>query len=344
MLTQEQINALIYAAGGGSDGAGSGPRKDHVRPVKTYDFRRPDKFSKDQLRLLAQVHESFGRAAGNRLSPKMRFAVKPLALVLGEPSQMIFSEYLAGLTLPAQLLHLVSPQLPGPMLMDFDLALAKAWVDRWLGGSGEIPTERVEPTTIETAMIMRLLDELWPELTEAWSSVADVSVGPAPGAIPLLSPTGLIRFPVDQSEVVAVMQFAVRYEILRATDSMPVPQMASMSICIPHATLEPILPRLSSVSWYEKATKTVDVSGRADITANLQSVEVPLVATLGGIELSVDELASLKPGDVIRFAERADHPVRLSVMDQAMAWGVPGKVGDKVALRLLTPMQQLMEA
>jgi flagellar motor switch protein FliM len=62
------------------------------------------------------------------------------------------------------------------------------------------------------------------------------------------------------------------------------------------------------------------------------------------VELSVDELASLKPGDVIRFGERADHPVRLSVMDQAMAWAAPGKVGDRVALRLLTPLQQLMEA
>ena len=105
-----------------------------------------------------------------------------------------------------------------------------------------------------------------------------------------------------------------------------------------------MLPRLSSTSWYEQAQKTVDTMGRADSTASLQNVEVPLTAILGGVELSVDDLASLKPGDVIRFGERADHPVRLSVMDQAMAWAVPGRVGDRVALRLLTPLQQLMEA
>jgi flagellar motor switch protein FliM len=88
----------------------------------------------------------------------------------------------------------------------------------------------------------------------------------------------------------------------------------------------------------------VDLTGRDDLSATLQNVEVPVTAILGGVELSVDELASLKPGDVIRFAERADHPVRLSVMNQAMAWAVPGKVGDRVALRLLTPLQHLMEA
>jgi flagellar motor switch protein FliM len=343
MLTQADINALISNAAGAEDAAES-KRAAAPKAVKTYDFRRPDKFSKDQLRTLAQVHEAFGRSAGNHLSAHLRFTAKPLAVVLGEPSQMIFSEYLAGLTLPAQLLHLASPQLPGPMLLDLDLPLAKAWVDRWLGGSGDIPLERQEPTSIESALITRLLDELWPELTEAWSQVADVTVGPAPGASPVLTPTGLVRFPVSPSDVVAVLQFEVRYEVARARDALPVPQSAPMSICIPHATLEPILPRLSSTSWYEKSQKVADAVGRADLTATLQGVEIPVKAILGGVELSVDELASLKPGDVIRFGERADHPVRLSVMDQAMAWGVPGKVGDRVALRLVTPLQHLMEA
>jgi flagellar motor switch protein FliM len=345
MLTQAQINALIASAGGSSDeSAAASARAAQPKAVKTYDFRRPDKFSKDQLRLLQQVHESFGRSAGNRLSAHLRFTAKPLTMVLGEPSQMIFSEYLAGLTLPTQLLPLASPQLTGPMLLDLDLTLARAWVDRWLGGSGEIPSERVEPSVIESALITRLLDELWSELTEAWSSVAEVTVGPHAGLSPVLTPAQLVRFPVSPSDVVAVLQFEVRYDIVRGTDALPIPQSAPMSICIPHSTLEPILGRLSSASWYEKTTKTVDLTGRDDLSATLHNVEVPVTAILGGVELSVDELASLKPGDVIRFAERADHPVRLSVMNQAMAWAVPGKVGDRVALRLLTPLQHLMEA
>ena len=146
------------------------------------------------------------------------------------------------------------------------------------------------------------------------------------------------------TDVVAVISFEVRYDVGRSAESIGIPQTAPMSICIPHSTLEPVLPRLSATSWYAQAQKTVDLTGRDDLTATLQNVEVPLTAVLGGVELSVDELSSLKPGDVIRFGERADHPVRLSVMDQAMAWAVPGKVGEKVAVRLLTPLQHLMEA
>jgi flagellar motor switch protein FliM len=342
MLTQAQINALISSAAGSSDEAGkAAARAAQPKAVKTYDFRRPDKFSKDQLRTLGSIHESFGRLAGAKLSASLRFTSKPMTLTVTEPSQMIYSEYVAGLTLPSQLITLRVPQLgEGKMLLDLDLSLAKAWIDRQLGGPGLLPAEREEPTAIEQALILRLLDDILAALSEAWQQVADLT--PRVEGDILLTPTMLKIAP--PADVVAVMGFEVRYDVGRTADSIGVPQSAPMSICIPHSTLEPVLPRLSATSWYSQAAKVVDVTGRDDLTATLQNVEVPVTALLGGVELSVDELSSLKPGDVIRFAERADHPIRLSVMDQAMAWAVPGKVGEKVAVRLVTPLQHLMEA
>jgi flagellar motor switch protein FliM len=341
MLTQAQINALIASAGGASGGSAAGARAAQPKAVKTYDFRRPDKFSKDQLRTLGSIHGSFGRLAGAKLSARLRFTAKPMTLTVAEPTQMIYSEYISGLTLPSQLVTLRVPQLgEGKVLLDLDLALAKAWIDRQLGGPGLLPAEREEPTAIEGALILRLLDDLLEALSEAWSNVAEIS--PRVDGDIALTPA-MLRIAAP-SDVVAVLSFEVRYDVGRSGDSIGIPQSAPMSMCIPHSTLEPVLPRLSATSWYATAHKSVDPAGRDDLTASLQNVEVPLTAVLGGVELSVDELSSLKPGDVIRFVERADHPVRLSVMDQAMAWAVPGKVGEKVAVRLVTPLQHLMEA
>ena len=341
MLTQAQINALISSANGASAESAANARAAAPKAVKTYDFRRPDKFSKDQLRTLGSIHESFGRLAGAKLSARLRFTAKPMTLTVADPAQMIYSEYVQGLTLPSQLITLRVPQLgEGKILLDLDLALAKAWIDRQLGGPGMIPVEREDPTPIEGALILRLLDDILEALAEAWSNVAEIS--PRVDGDILLTPAMLKIAP--PTDVVAVISFEVRYDVGRSAESIGIPQTAPMSICIPHSTLEPVLPRLSATSWYAQAQKTVDLTGRDDLTATLQNVEVPLTAVLGGVELSVDELSSLKPGDVIRFGERADHPVRLSVMDQAMAWAVPGKVGEKVAVRLLTPLQHLMEA
>jgi flagellar motor switch protein FliM len=338
LLTQAAINALIAGTKGAGERA-SGPsalRTGSAKAVKTYDFRRPDKFSKDQLRTLQALHENIGRMAGAHLSAKLRTTV---TIALADTSQMIYDEFISGLTLPTQLVPMQAPQLGGPFLLDVDLPLSLAWIDRMLGGSGMLDPDRRShvPTNIEAGLFLKLVDEVVPAITEGWSTIEPVS--PKVGE-PALGPS-LLRIAAP-SDVVAVMTFEVRYEIKTAQETKT--QAASMSICLPYATLEPVLSRLSATAWYAQADRGVDGQGRPELISTLQGVEIPLTAILGGVELSVDELAGLKPGDVIRFGERADHPVRLSVMDQAMAWAMPGKVGDRIALRLLTPLQQLLEA
>lgn len=340
LLSQAEINALIAGAKGSSDDRGvpGSARRTTTKAVKTYDFRRPDKFSKDQLRTLQALHENIGRVAGARLSAKLRTTV---TVSLADTSQMIYDEYVSGLTLPTQLVPMQAPQFGGPFLLDVDLLLSLSWIDRMLGGDGTMAKESDSrshvPTNIEAGLFLKIIDEMVPAVTEGWSTIEAVS--PKVGE-PALGPS-LLRIAAP-SDVVAVMTFEVRYEVKSAQATSM--QASSMSICLPYATLEPVLPRLSATAWYAQTDRGQDGLGRTEIASTLQSVEVPLTAILGGVELSVDELAGLKPGDVIRFGERADHPVRLSVMDQAMAWAVPGRVGDRIALRLLTPLQQLLEA
>lgn len=325
-LSQAEINSLIAGAKGADQQAELAASARSAKAVKTYDFRRPDKFSKDQLRTLQAIHETFARVAGGRLTDKLRM---PVTVNLADTSQMIFDEYVSGLSLPTLLFPMNAMQLSGPFLLDLDLALALGWVDRLLGGNGELPKERREPTPIEGALIHKLVDELVPAIAEGWSQVEtvtptfdDARLGPS-----------MLRVAAP-SDVIASMTFEVRYP----------GTAAPLSICLPYNSLESVMPRLSATTWYAQQKSVVDGSSRGEIASTLQGVEVPLTAVLAGVELTVDELASLKPGDVIRFGERADHPVRLSVMDQAMAWAAPGRVGDRVALRLLTPLQQLMEA
>ncbi len=117
-------------------------------------------------------------------------------------------------------------------------------------------------------------------------------------------------------------------------------QTAPLTLCYPHATLEPLLPRLSATAWYAQPDRGVDrTADQAELVAALQSVEIPVSATLGGAELSVDDLIGLQPGDVIRFDDRVDQPIRLSVMDEARAWAIPGRIGDRVALRVVSHLQ-----
>jgi len=331
MLSQSEIDALLGAVGSADEptaaarpGAVALPLSRPARPAKTYDFRRPDKFSKDQLRTLQAIHENVARIYGARLSARLR---TPVSITLADTGQMIFDEYVNGLTLPTQLVVMGAEALGGPFLLDFDLGLAYACVDRLLGGAGRIPQDRNEPTSIEIDLIGRLVGDVIPALGEGWAhllpfeaKVTETALRPA-----------LLRVAAP-SHVVAVLTYEVRLA----------GQTAPLTICYPHSTLEPLLPRLSASAWYSKTEAGADQrADAAGLAAVLQAVEVPVAATLVGAELTIDELVGLKPGDIIRFDDRFDQPIRLTVMDEARAWALPGRIGDRVALRIVSHLQSM---
>ena len=330
MLSQAEIDALLGAVaateeptrGEGEEAPPPSAISPIGRSVKSYDFRRPDKFSKDQLRTLQAIHENVARIAAARLTARLRTTV---SITLADTAQMIFDEYVGQLVLPTQLVVMHADALGGPFVIDFDLGLAFAAVDRTLGGPGRIPSERREPTNIESDLIDRMVSDLPPSIAEGWGHLQSMSVRISETA---LGPA-LLRV-VAPSHVVAVLTYEVRFA----------GQTAPLTICYPHSTLEPLLPRLSATAWYSQLDKASDSgTGQGDLVATLQTVEIPLVALLGGVELSVESLVDLEPGDIIRFDERADRPLRLSIMDQAQAWALPGRVGDRLALRVVSPLQ-----
>lgn len=332
MLSQSEIDALLGAVTDETPAAGPGGAQGVTlaaagRSVKTYDFRRPDKFSKDQLRTLQAIHENVARIYAARLSARLR---TPVTITLADTAQMVFDEYVSGLVLPSQLVVLAAGTLGGPFMLDLDLGLAFACIDRLLGGAGRIPSERREPTAIETELIGRLVTDVIPAIGEGWAHLEPVEAHVTETA---LRPA-LLRVAAP-SHVVAVLTYEVRFA----------GQTAPLTLCYPHAALEPLLPRLSATAWYAQTTgDTSDrASDQAELVAALQSVEIPLSATLGGAELSIDDLVGLEPGDVIRFDDRIDQPIRLSVMEEARAWSIPGRIGDRVALRIISHLQ-LMES
>jgi flagellar motor switch protein FliM len=322
MLSQAEIDALLRAGPSVGDGSPTGSLIDAIgKSVKTYDFRRPDKFSKDQLRTLQAIHENAARIAGARLGANLRSSV---TIQLASCEQMIFDEYLAGLDLPTQLVVLRAGPLTGPMLLELDLRFAFAGIERMLGGHARAAAERREPTAIESVLIRRLIDDIVPSVSEAWSHLANFPIDVLETA---LSPA-LLRVTAP-SEVVAVVTFEVRFAGRAAT----------FAVTYPHAAIEPMLPRLSATLWYAQSDRDGETAAaRPLIEDALGRIEIPVTAVLGTVEIPVETLADLQPGDVIRFEENADAPITIRISDHVRAWGIPGRVGDRLAIQIVAPL------
>ena len=326
MLSQAEIDALLGAVADGSLPTEDQPPSISAdgRIVKTYDFRRPAKFSNEQLRTLQAIHETVGRVAAARLSSFLRGSI---VIQLAGTDQLIFDDYVTQLSLPTELVVMASSGLAGPFMMDVDLGFAQAAVDRLLGGPGRIPSERNEPTPIEADLIARVIGHLPHALNEGWSHLQTLDVSVTESAL-----TPILLRIAAPAEVVAVMTYEVRFA----------GQTAPMTICYPYATLEPLLPRLAATMWYAQRRAASSNAGVREILENeVRSVEIPVAASFRAVDIPVEALTELRPGDVIRFDEHFDEPVLIAVSDQAQAWAIPGRVGDRVALRLVSPLQPM---
>ncbi len=326
MLSQAEIDALLGAVADGTLPSEDQPPSLSAdgRLVKTYDFRRPAKFSNEQLRTLQAIHENVGRVAAARLSSSLR---GPIVIQLAGTDQLIFDDYLSQLSLPTELVVMASTGLAGPFLIDMDLGFALAAVDRLLGGPGRIPAERTEPTPIESDLIARVVGHLPHALNEGWSHLQTLDVNVTESAL-----TPILLRVASPSEVVAVMTYEVRFA----------GQTAPMTICYPYATLEPLLPRLAATMWYSQRRQAAGGSGSARSSrARSGQWKFPIAASFRAVDIPVEALTELRPGDVIRFDEHFDEPVLIAVADQAQAWAIPGRVGDRVALRLVSPLQPM---
>jgi len=324
MLSQAEIDSLLGAVADGTLPSEDQPPSLSAdgRVVKTYDFRRPAKFNNEQLRTLQAIHETVGRIAAARLSSFLR---SPIVIQLAGTDQLIFDDYLSQLSLPTELAIMASPGLGGPFLVDIDLGFAQAAVDRLLGGPGRVPAERNDPTPIEADLIARVVAHIPPALNEGWSHLQTLDVGVTETAL-----TPILLRVASPAEVVAVMTYEVRFS----------GQTAPMTICYPYAALEPLMPRLAASAWYSQRGKANgDGSVRDTIENEVKSVEIPISATFRAIDIPVEALTGLQPGDVIRFDEHFDEPVLISVSDQAQAWAMPGRIGDHIAMRLVTALQ-----
>ena len=324
MLSQAEIDALLGAVADGSLPTEDQPPSLSAdgRIVKTYDFRRPAKFSNEQLRTLQAIHENVGRIAAARLSSFLRTNI---VIQLAGTDQLIFDDYITQLILPTELVVMASTGLAGPFMIDMDMGFALAAVDRLLGGPGRIPGQRHEPTPIEADLIARIVAHLPPALNEGWSHLQTLDVLVTESAL-----TPILLRIAAPAEVVAVMTYEVRFA----------GQTAPMTICYPYASIEPLLPRLAATMWYAQRRQLAGSVGvREILEGEVRSVEIPVTASFRAVDIPVEALSELRPGDVIRFDEHFDEPVLIAVSDQAQAWAIPGRVGDRVALRLVTPLQ-----
>lgn len=320
ILSQDEIDSLLNAissgaadehtatvSSGGLDMGGgttitapAGPslvkkKVQRQRKVKLYDFKRPDKFSKDQIRTLQMIHEVFARLTTAALSAQLRTIAH---LHVASVDQLTYEEFMKSIPNPTTLTVVDMEPLEGSSIIEIDPAIAFTMIDRLFGGKGVSIQISREMTDIEQSVIEKIMLRILNNLKEAWVNVVDLKprlekIESNPQFVQIVPPNDMVVLITLETKVGEVEGMT--------------------NLCIPYIVIEPIINKLSAQFWYASIRRGSTAESLKRLEKKLNDIEFTIAGELGTTLLSVEDILKLQIGDVIKLDQEHNELLKMIV-------------------------------
>jgi len=324
VLSQDEIDQLLTAISSGEVEPAEVQQATDQKKIKIYDFKRPDKFSKDQIRTISIMHETFARLTTTSLSAQLR----SLAQVhVASVDQLTYEEFIRSIPNPTTLAVINMDPLKGSAILEIDPAVTFAIIDRLFGGQGEGTKLSRDLTDIEQSVMENNIVRILGNMREAWSTVIDLR--PRLGQIETNPQFAQI---VPPTEMVVLVTLETK---VGEVEGM-------MNFCIPYLTIEPIISKLSAQYWYSSVRRGATTENLTILRDRLATIGVSVVAEIGSMSLTVRDVLNLKAGDVVRLSDtRVGDPMVLSIGNKRKFLCRPGVVGNKIAVQVIQKIENI---
>lgn len=317
VLTQSEIDKLLSSLTSGSVSAEEIKAEEEQKKVKTYDFKRPDKFSKDQIRTLYMIHENFGRLWNTYLSSTLRTLINVEVVSV---EQFTYQEFVQSLANPSVISILSIPPLKGNVILEVDTGIAFAMIDRIFGGAGESSIKPRTLTEIEEAVVKRSLVKALESLRDAWLNV--VAMSPV---IERIEANPAFTQIVPPSDMVVIITMKINIGEVEGF----------VNICMPYLVLEPIMSKLTTTFWVaSSAAKEQRPEQVKILERKVTYTKVPMIVELGKISISIREFLSLNFGDVLQMDTKVEDELPVVIGSNPKFYCRPGTFGKRAAVQI----------
>jgi len=311
ILSQEEIDSLLASSSQLGEAVESRQRRPRRQEAVVYNFRRPDRVSKEQIRSLHFLHDRFARNTATSLSAYLR-TVTDLSIMSVE--QFTYSEFLMSLPDPTAYYAISMAPLEGLMALELNPNVAFTMIDLMLGGSGHASGVSRAFTEIEQNVTDAVVKLVLENLTDTWRAITEVHFEingreTRPQMLQIAAP----------NEVVLLLGFDIRVGESRGM----------LNVCLPASTIEAVGAQFTR-QWH-RTSRVPSIEQQDDLFTNIGRVPVPVTAVLDA-RMTARELIALKPGDLVSLGHPVRSPLRVQVSGVPKFEGRPTRVRDAVGL------------
>lgn len=316
ILSQSEIDDLLNALTGGSaDDLLLAPAT-NVKEAKNYNFARPSKFSKEQLRTLEIIFDNYARIVSSFLTAYLRTS-SHIEVVNAE--QFTYNDFNSSLVNPVVLGIVELNPLKGSVMLEISNNIGYSIIDRVLGGPGLGLKKLRDFSEIEKILLERIITQMLSYLTEPWENVIDLN--PKLEKIETNSQFAQIIAP---TEMVAVVTLSMK---IGSSEGI-------MNFCLPHIVIEPIMSRLNTKYWFTQPEEEDKTHYQGQIEIQLERTMVPVSAVIGKTHITVNDFVGLQVGDIIPLDSYINSDLDIMVGNLLKFRGKPGIHRGKNAIQI----------
>ena len=324
VLSQDEIDQLLQAISSGESEADDFKPVNDTRRIKIYDFRRPDKFSKEQIRTVSNMHETFARLTTTSLSAQLRTLVH---VHVASVDQLTYEEFIRSIPTPTTLAVINMDPLKGNAVLEIAPEITFIMIDRLFGGSGDTGGKvNRDLTDIEQSVMEGIIVRILANMRESWTQVIDLrprlqQIETNPQFAQIVPPTEMV--------ILVTLEIKIGDEA------------GLMNICIPYLTIEPIVSKLSSQFWFSSVRRSSTTQYLGTLKEKISDVEMALVAEIGSLNVPIRDVVGLRVGDVVRLVNtKITDPLTLAIGNKKKFFCQPGVVGKKMAIQVIGKIEE----
>lgn len=320
VLSQQEIDSLLNALNTGEINPDAIKAEEEKDKVKSYDFRRPIKLSKEYINTLYMIFENFSKIAGNLLSTQVRTNVN---IKLGAVEQISFDEFIRSTPNPTLMGIFRSKPLTGTQVLEINPQLCEQVLELMCGGLESkyktVGAKKEKFTDIELGLLEEVVLIILKSFESAWSEILDIET-----EIESLESNPQLVQSMSPNEPVILTSFVVE----------TFGNKSFINICLPYVSLENIIDKLSIKNWFE-FEKESDSLDKGILIERITASTVNLEILLGKSSITVDDFLQLENGDVLQLDMNISDPLKMYVEDMLHYLVKPGVLNGKLAVEVL---------